>query len=129
METGSSPNGALVLVLPFYKSTFDHRRKPTSVNHMFTDFDDKIGEDDLTHLEEIVEKHDLSLDPGGCTVEEFRVRSMSNISNRCLHHHVFDETNSRALLERAGFIVHSIDQAYPFHMCILATVNGAVAEF
>jgi len=118
------PGGALILVLPYYKDTFDHRRQPTSVDHMFEDFANHCGEDDLTHVPEILDKHDLSRDPGAGSAENFRTRSLANISNRCLHHHVFDENNSRALLERAGFQVRSVDKAFPFHLCLLATVNG-----
>src|SRR6202021_815587 len=61
------PGGALILILPFYKATFDHRRKPTSVEHMFNDFEVKMGEDDLTHIPEILEKHDLTRDVGAGT--------------------------------------------------------------
>lgn len=115
------PLGALVLVLPYYKWTFDHRRQPTSVEHMMEDYHRNVGEDDLTHLPEILEKHDLSMDPGGCSPKQFQKRSLDNFSNRCLHHHVFDEKNSRELLQRTGFNVRSIDLAFPFHLCILAT--------
>jgi SAM-dependent methyltransferase len=118
------PNGTLILVLPYYKETFDHFRQPTSVDHMFEDFDNRIGEDDLTHLPEILEKHDLAKDPGAGSLENFRERSLANLSNRCLHHHVFDETNSRALLERAGFTVQCNDKAFPFHLCLLATLGN-----
>ena len=114
-------SGALILVLPYYKNTFDHRREPTSVDHMFSDYEQNIGEDDLTHLPEILEKHDLSKDPGAKDIENFRIRSLNNIENRCLHHHVFDEHNSRELIERSGFVVHSVDRAFPFHLCLLAT--------
>jgi hypothetical protein len=34
---------------------------------------------------------------------------------------VFDEHNSRELIERAGFAVHSVDRAFPFHLCLRAT--------
>jgi hypothetical protein len=88
---------------------------------MFSDYEQGVGEDDLTHLPEILEKHDLSKDPGSTDVESFRIRSLKNIENRCLHHHVFDEHNSRELIERAGFAVHSVDRAFPFHLCLLAT--------
>jgi SAM-dependent methyltransferase len=115
------PPGALILVLPFYKWTFDHRRQPTSVEHMLEDFECNIGEDDLTHLPEILEKHDLSRDPGAGSPEQFHRRSLDNYSNRCLHHHVFDQKNSRELLQRTGFEVRSIDLVFPFHLCILAT--------
>jgi SAM-dependent methyltransferase len=114
------PNGVLLLVLPYYRRTFDHRRQPTDVNHMFKDFEQNIGEDDLTHLPEILEKHDLDMDPGAGSPEAFRQRSLKNFFNRCLHHHVFDENNSLELLNRAGFQVISIDQALPYHLCVLA---------
>jgi hypothetical protein len=115
------PSEALILVLPHYKRTFDHRRTPTSVDHMLEDFDHNLGEDDLTYLPEILEKHDLSLDPDAGTPEQFHKRSLDNISNRCLLHHVFDRKNSRELLERTGFHLRSMDLAFPFHICILAT--------
>ncbi len=116
-------NGALILVLPYYKKTFDHRREPTSVEHMFADFDNNMGEDDLTHLPEILANHDLSRDPGAQAPVDFHARSLCNIQNRCLHHHVFDANNSRGLLEHAGFSVQCIDQAFPFHLCLLAAMK------
>ena len=114
------PGGALILVLPHYRKTFDHRRTPTSVDHMFQDYEMNVGEDDLTHLAEILEKHDLDKDPGRCTLEEFHKRSLDNLHNRCLHQHVFDENNSRELLTRAGFEVLASDFRLPFHICLLA---------
>lgn len=113
-------DGALVLVLPNYRETFDHLRNPTSVDHMFDDFEQSTGEDDLTHLPEIIEKHDLERDPKAGSREQFHKRSLDNSSNRCLHHHVFDEHNSRELLSRVGFEVLALDLALPFHICILA---------
>ena len=56
------PRGALVLVLPHYRSTFDHLRPPTSVDHMFDDYRFDIGEDDTTHLDEVVRLHDITID-------------------------------------------------------------------
>jgi SAM-dependent methyltransferase len=117
------PTGALVLVLPYYRGTFDHRRQPTSVDHMFHDFEQNTGEDDLTHLPEILEKHDLRKDLAAGSLQEFHARSLDNLSNRCLHHHVFDERNGRELLSRVGFEVLSIDLALPHHLCILACKN------
>lgn len=114
------PQGSLILVLPNYRETFDHLRTPTSVDHMFEDFERNVGEDDLTHLAEILEKHDLKRDPLAGSKEEFRNRSLNNFSNRCLHHHVFDEHNSRKLLSRSGFEVLSLETALPHHICILA---------
>ncbi len=114
-------SGVLVLALPDYRKTFDHRRKPTTVDHMFHDFEQRTGEDDLTHLPEILKKHDLVRDPAAGTPEQFAGRSKNNLANRCLHHHVFDKKNSRELLERTGFRVRSVDVADPCHLLLLAT--------
>jgi len=119
------PSGALILVLPDYKRTFDHRREPTSADHMLEDFERNIGEDDLTHVPEILEKHDLSMDPAAGSLEQFRQRSLGNFSNRCLHHHVFDRRNSSELLQRTGFNVRCVYLGLPCHICIVATpANG-----
>ena len=119
------PNGGLILVLPHYCRTFDHRRAPTPVEHMLEDYASKMGEDDLSHLPEIMELHDLSLDPGAGSAQEFRERSLNNLSNRCLHHHVFDENNSRELLARVGIKVLAVEQAAPFHIFLLARFSSS----
>ena len=115
-----NPAGALVLVLPYYRDTFDHRRKPASVDHMLSDFERDTREDDLTHLPEILAKHDLTLDLAAGSKENFHKRSLDNLLNRCLHHHVFDKRNSRELLSSVGFEVLSVDLSIPPHICILA---------
>ena len=114
------PGGGLVLVLPNYAKTFDHRRAPTTVGHMLDDFDRDTGEDDLTHLPEIVKLHDLSMDPPAGTTKEFRQRSLENFTNRCLHHHVFNENNSKELLSAIGIEVLAVETAWPFHIFLLA---------
>ncbi len=116
------PGGALVLVLPYYAKTFDRRRIPTGVDHMFADFDRDTPEDDLTHLPEVLEKHDLSIDPGVGSAEEFQRRSQDNFHNRCMHHHVFDENNSRELLTRCGMEVLAVERAQPCHLFLLARI-------
>jgi SAM-dependent methyltransferase len=118
-----SPGGALILTLPYYRDTFDHLRQPTSVDHMFNDFEQNTNEDDLTHLPEILEKHDLTMDIAAGSKQDFHRRSLENFSNRCLHHHVFDEHNSRELLSRAGFRVLSVETVAPPHICILAQLT------
>lgn len=119
------PGGALVLVLPYYRNTFDHRRTPTPVADMLADFERNVGEDDLSHLPEILEKHDLALDPPAGTFENFKQRSLDNFNNRCLHHHVFDETNSHDLLNATGFEVLALDMVAPLHLCLLARLPEA----
>jgi ubiquinone/menaquinone biosynthesis C-methylase UbiE len=114
------PGGTLVMVLPYYSKTFDHRRSPTQLAHLISDFEHNTQEDDLTHLPEILQLHDLRRDPFAGSVEQFRERSLKNIENRCLHHHVFDERNSGELLRYLGMHIVAIEQAYPFHLFIVA---------
>jgi SAM-dependent methyltransferase len=114
------PGGALILVLPNYAKTFDHRRDPTTVSHMLDDFNRNTREDDLTHLPEILQLHDLSMDLPAGTTEEFRQRSLRNFTNRCLHHHVFNENNSKELLSAIGIEVLAVETAWPFHIFLLA---------
>ena len=116
------PGGAIILILPYYKSTFDHRRTPTPAAAMLDDFQRNIGEDDLSHLPEILEKHDLALDPGAGSLENFHKRSLDNVNNRCLHHHVFDQHNIRELLMSIKFEVLAVDLVLPMHICVLARV-------
>jgi hypothetical protein len=112
-------------LLPYYRDTFDHLRLPTPLEHMLSDFDRDIGEDDLTHLPEILQKHDLALDPAAGSRQDFHQRSLDNFSNRCLHHHVFDERNSHRLLSSVGFEVLSVELAVRPHICILARMVSA----
>lgn len=116
----SRPNGGLILVLPHYRRTFDHRRAPTPVDHMLRDYETNMEEDDLSHLPEILRLHDLSIDSAAGTPQEFRERSLKNFSNRCLHQHVFNERNSRELLLRLGFEVLVVECAHPCHIFLLA---------
>lgn len=95
----------LVLVLPRKESNFDRRRPVTGFDHFWADFTDDVGEDDLTHLDEILALHDLALDPPAGTLEQFRERSLQNYTNRGLHHHVFDEPLIRRVLDATGFDV------------------------
>ena len=114
------PGGTIVILLPDYRHTFDHRRTPTPVEHMLEDYRLQTDETDLTHLDEILELHDLSRDLAAGSKEQFRARSRQNFANRCLHHHVFDERNSRALCEAVGLEVKLAEVAKPQHIAILA---------
>ncbi|MFC2099078.1 class I SAM-dependent methyltransferase [Bacteroidota bacterium] len=82
--------GLLLLVLPYKNSNFDHNRNITSMDHLLEDFNNNISEEDLTHLDEILTLHDLSMDPPAGDFDNFKKRSINNYQNRCLHHHVFD---------------------------------------
>lgn len=111
------PRGHLVVVLPHYARTFDHRRVPTTIDHMVEDFYNGVGEDDLTHVEETFAAHRLNDESQ--SDEELRVLLLSNYKYRTLHHHVFDEVNSKALMESAGLEVLAVETQLPFHIYLL----------
>lgn len=94
--------GHLLLVLPNKAANFDHRRPVTEFQHLLDDYLGDVDEDDLTHLEEILQLHDLSLDPPAGDRDSFRKRSMDNLINRTLHHHVFDRELIAQIFEHAG---------------------------
>ena len=84
------PNGVLVMVVPRKEVNFDHKRETVKFTHLLDDYNNCIDEHDLTHLDEILELHDLPIDPPAGTFEQFKERSLKNYENRCLHHHVFN---------------------------------------
>ena len=112
--------GTLVLLLPDKHHTFDHRRPLTTLEHLIGDFNAGRGEDDLTHLPEILALHDLELDPDAGDMEVFKARSLRNVENRCLHHHVFGLRLARELVEHAGLKVHAVEEHGPHHILLLA---------
>lgn len=79
----------LIVLVPCKEFTFDHDRDNTSFEHILHDYRSNILENDLTHLPEILDKHDLSMDTVAGSIEDFRKRGENNYINRCLHHHVF----------------------------------------
>ena len=84
-------DGYLILVLPNKINNFDRNRATTKFSHILDDFKMDISEHDLTHLDEIVAKHDYDLDSGSESMENFIKRGKNNFVYRGLHHHVFDE--------------------------------------
>lgn len=112
--------GHLVLLLPNKQWTFDHRRPTTSFAHLKADFDRGVGEDDLTHVDEILQLHDLRRDPAAGSETEFRARSLRNPENRCLHHHVFDLSLIQEALESTEWIPLHLEEVRPLHFLTLA---------
>jgi SAM-dependent methyltransferase len=103
--------GSVLLVLPDKQSNFDHKRPVTSFAHLVKDYEDDTQEDDLTHLPEILELHDLTRDPPAGTPEEFAQRSRNNLQNRTLHHHVFDQDLMAAMFGFVGLELVQADTA------------------
>src|SRR5260370_39133901 len=83
------PQGALLVVVPHKRGTFDHRRAFTSFDHIEADFQAGVSEYDLTHLRGLVELPDLNLDPAADSPARFRGAGSGNSCGRVTHHHVF----------------------------------------
>jgi hypothetical protein len=115
------PEGTLLLVLPHRDGTFDHRRPVTPLRHLLEDYERQMAEDDLTHLPEILELHDLRRDPEAGGFEAFKARSERNRENRGLHHHVFDTRLAVELLDHLGLQIRSVESTHPFHIVLVAT--------
>lgn len=97
------PSGLLLITIPDKTSTFDHKRQVTNLRHIVKDYEDKIGEDDLTHLPEILALHDLGRDYEAGSYDNFKTRCENNFRLRGMHHHCFDLNLSIRLLEKASF--------------------------
>ncbi len=82
-------DGVILVILPKKDTNFDHNREFTTFEHILDDYKNNIGENDLTHLKEILEKHDYDMDKPCGGKEKFYERALKNFENRGLHHHVF----------------------------------------
>jgi hypothetical protein len=74
----------------------------------------------MTHLEEILQSHDLRRDPGESDFDRFKQRAHQNPVNRCMHHHVFDTSLAAQLVEHMKLQILTIQVHRPFDICILA---------
>ena len=124
------PGGAMVLVVPARDGAFDHRRPITTLAHLVEDFEANMGEDDLTHLAEVLQLHDLSKDPGVTDAGTFRERAEHNAEFRSIHHHVFDTRLVVDVVCHAGFELVAAEGLEPYHIVVLARkpVAGAAAS-
>ncbi len=95
-------NSPIVLVLPKKDTNFDHKRDVTDIKHIIEDFNNDTSERDLTHLDEILSKHDFLRDPGVKDLEALKSRSLRNFENRALHHHVYDLELLNQMVEFLG---------------------------
>lgn len=114
--------GLVLLVLPHKDGTFDWRRPTTTLAHLIDDFHKNVREDDMTHLSEVLDLHDLTKDSGAGSVEHFRQRCLRNYANRAMHHHVFDTATAVAMVNHIGFQIRRVDLLKPYHIILLLEV-------
>ena len=83
-------DGFIIIIVPEKSVCFDHKREYSNFSTLLNQYEKDVGEDDLSTLNEILENHDLSMDPAAGTFEQFKNRSLDNYNNRCLHHYVYN---------------------------------------
>lgn len=114
------PGGVLALAVPHKDATFDHRRPVTRLQHLIDDRERRTGEDDETHIEEVLRLTDLSLAPGVEDRASFEARSRRNVENRCVHHHVFHTRLVLELLDHMNLQVRAVEPMLPCHIVVIA---------
>ena len=112
------PGGILLIIVPEKKFTFDHKRDYTPFDHFVLDEKDNVGEDDLTHLQEILQLHDLTRDRGVGDRQSFERRSRENYLNRCLHQHVFNFGNLSSVANYLQLEILATKFVRPYHNVI-----------
>lgn len=120
--------GVLLLVVPHKEATFDHNRQVTKLSHLIQDYTNELDEHDLSHLEEILKSHDLSMDPEAGTYENFVIRSRDNFNNRCLHHHVFTTESVIYMIDHVGLKILLVATHHPYHIVILCQKMSCVSQ-
>jgi SAM-dependent methyltransferase len=113
-------SGALLLVVPHKEDSFDHRRPLTRLEHLVDDFKKGMGEDDATHMAEVLKYHDIDRDWGSPNWQAFEERTKKNFENRCMHQHVFDTSLVAHMLDFLQMQLLSIEALRPFHIIIAA---------
>ncbi|MGZ3945708.1 MAG: methyltransferase domain-containing protein [Mucilaginibacter sp.] len=111
--------GVLLLIVPDKNYTFDHKRPYTKFEHLIDDHERGTTEYDLTHLDEILSLHDLSLDLPAGNIDQFKQRSRDNFINRCLHQHVFDFALLEQIFDYFNLKVIFKKASRPCHLIIM----------
>jgi SAM-dependent methyltransferase len=117
------PGGYVLLIVPHRDATFDHRRPVTTLDHLHADAAHRTGEDDVTHLEEVLRLHDLERDPGAPGRAVFEQRCREAVTTRALHHHVFVSRTVAEACAAAGLEVLMLRPKRPLHIVCLCRVG------
>lgn len=112
--------GLLCLVLPDKRYTFDNNRPYTDFDHLLSDFHSNVDEGDTAHFEEVLALHNMERDKGVSTMEELKTRTLNNLHNRCVHHHVFSLELVTQLLNYCGFRVTIQKEIDHWHLFTIA---------
>jgi SAM-dependent methyltransferase len=119
------PEGYLCLIVPHRDGTFDWKRSVTTIEHFRSDAEKDVDEGDSTHFDEVIQFHDLSMDPGVSSFEELRSRVADNRTVRGVHHHVFDLRSAVLLVSEAGWRPIAAKARRPWDILVLAQNSAA----
>lgn len=111
--------GIMILVVPHKQKTFDHKRPLTLLDHLIEDYTCGTTEDDTTHIGEVLELHDLSMDPLSGSFEEFKKATLNNFQDRAVHQHVFDVDLVINMLNYAGIQICNIEVCRPHSIVVI----------
>lgn len=114
------PGGILLLVLPDKRRTFDYRRPVTTLDHLCEDYERGTGEDDTSHIEELITMWDYRKFPIAKSAEEHLARYSNNLVDRFVHHHVFDMQIATEMVNHAGFRILASETVWPNNLVLLA---------
>jgi SAM-dependent methyltransferase len=114
------PGGWFVIVLPHKEGCADHRRPTTALAHLIDDDREGVREDDMTHADEVIARHDLRRDPVAGDRASLRARVLDNPRNRAMHHHVFTTRSALALLDSVGLDLVRVESRWPHDIYALA---------
>ena len=113
------PNGEIILVLPDKKNTFDVKRPYTTIKHLIDDFKQDADEHDTTHFDEILSNFSPEKN-GETSIETAKEILQNNYMNRRAHHHVFNFSTIKEMLQYCGFDTIYQQEASPFHLITIA---------
>ena len=114
-------SGTLLLIVPHFEGTFDHKREVTHLDHIVEDFRLGTDESDTTHFKDVRENHDHKRDYHQSTnTDIFEEMVTNNINTRIVHHHVFDTALVFHLVSLVGFEVLHISAYRPHNILVIA---------
>jgi hypothetical protein len=111
--------GSMILLVPHKERTFDRRRPLTSLEHLIDDHERNTGEDDQTHISEVLELHDLSRDALAGSYGKFERRTLNNPKNRAVHQHVFDVDLVVKMIDHLHLQVVNVETIRPDNIIVI----------
>jgi len=114
----ATPGGYLLIVAPHHEGTFDRNRPVTTLEHLIADRRMGTSEQDLSHLSEVLDRHDFSRD-SEIYSERWEEQRRDNANTRMLHHHVFNTRSLLELLTYSGIEIVGHETRFPHDIYVL----------